>query len=71
MLGVVEVLTKLVVDFPVVDSENRCTQHDNYKTNLINIYVSLDIFSSNLTIVKFLGIKSIVWFLLCRLRSRK
>jgi hypothetical protein len=31
MLGVVEVLTKLVVDFPVVDSENRCT-HDNYKT---------------------------------------
>ncbi len=34
MLGVVEVLTKLVVDFPVVDSENRCTQHDNNKTNM-------------------------------------
>jgi len=29
MLGVVEVLTKLVVDFPVVDSENMHTQHDN------------------------------------------
>ena len=31
MLGVVEVLTKLVVDFPIVDSENMFTQHENLK----------------------------------------